>query len=489
MNIEGLNLLSLLGNSTDLDDLQQAILGEGGAEGEFAAALMEQVEQIQQQGFLPEKLETINTGQDVKQLSGLADQVNENGNAQDLAALRGTALPVVEKPVLDIDLEQTIDALQDVMAHINEATAYINRASSAVIDVFDQVAEQLEAAINEENVLAGITGESHQEAGADTDSGMTSSVFPEVQNDQTEQKNDLQQQMEDVRLDGTLNEITKADDAFVTEKLIQEPLFGAVAQEGAEKVLNPRSFNSMQQPEQLQTAIPVIPEEEVLADLLDKENASLKPGFEPQLKEQVRQVEKPLEQVVLSNSEGLDKTQPKVATDLSQLNLLNRQMEATARTEMPAMTRSFAHPEWQQEFSERILWMHSKSLSTAELRLNPQHLGPVSIRVDVNQDQATIAFTAQNAAVREAIEAAIPKLRDMLGGQQLNLADVNVSQHSFADQRPSQGFAQGEMQQQDSQQQTVANPDDDQGDNAAGFTAEIEQIRAIAGKGLLNTYA
>lgn len=48
----------------------------------------------------------------------------------------------------------------------------------------------------------------------------------------------------------------------------------------------------------------------------------------------------------------------------------------------------------------------------------------------MNQDQATIAFTAQNADVRTALESAIPKLRDMLSSQNVNLADVNVSQQS-----------------------------------------------------------
>jgi flagellar hook-length control protein FliK len=54
-------------------------------------------------------------------------------------------------------------------------------------------------------------------------------------------------------------------------------------------------------------------------------------------------------------------------------------------------------------------------------------MGPVSIRIDINQDQATIAFMAQNANVRDALEASIPKLREMLSTQQLNLADVSVS--------------------------------------------------------------
>jgi len=58
--------------------------------------------------------------------------------------------------------------------------------------------------------------------------------------------------------------------------------------------------------------------------------------------------------------------------------------------------------------------MNNKSISAAEIKLNPAHLGPISVRIDVNQDQATIMFTAQHADVKEAIEASIPKLREML---------------------------------------------------------------------------
>jgi flagellar hook-length control protein FliK len=49
-------------------------------------------------------------------------------------------------------------------------------------------------------------------------------------------------------------------------------------------------------------------------------------------------------------------------------------------------------------------------------------MGSVSIRIDINQDQATIAFMAQNASVRDALEASIPKLRDMLSTQQIKFS-------------------------------------------------------------------
>ena len=100
------------------------------------------------------------------------------------------------------------------------------------------------------------------------------------------------------------------------------------------------------------------------------------------------------------------------------------------KVDVPAMTRPLSHPAWNQEMGERIVWMSNQGISSAEIKMNPQNMGPITVRIDMNQDQATISFTAQNSEVRTALEASIPKLREMLGSQNVTLADVNVSQQS-----------------------------------------------------------
>jgi flagellar hook-length control protein FliK len=126
--------------------------------------------------------------------------------------------------------------------------------------------------------------------------------------------------------------------------------------------------------------------------------------------------------------------------------------------------------------------MSSKAIPTAEIRLNPQHLGPISVRVNVVDDQATVVFTAHHAATREAIDASIPRLREMMGAQQLNLVEVSVSQNPASDQGRSQaqnfshtagGAAQGPV--------IVDGADD--------IEQEIDSGRALVSKGLLSIYA
>jgi len=93
---------------------------------------------------------------------------------------------------------------------------------------------------------------------------------------------------------------------------------------------------------------------------------------------------------------------------------------------------------WGQDFNQRIQWVVNQSMSGAQIRLNPQNMGPVEVRVQMQNDQLSLSFTAQHGATREAIEAALPKLREMLSEQNINRTDVGISQHSFSEQRERQ---------------------------------------------------
>ncbi len=158
------------------------------------------------------------------------------------------------------------------------------------------------------------------------------------------------------------------------------------------------------------------------------------------------------------------------------------------QTGVPAMSTPFGRPDWSDDFGERVVWMTGKGIQSAELQLNPQHLGPVEVRINLSQDQASVQFVAHHAAVRDAIEAAIPKLREMLGAQQLNLADVSVAQQSFQDPRDFRGAQQAYDQQSQSSGHGSGQPPGggvDETGQIEGETAVVHQ----SGRGLLNLYA
>lgn len=83
---------------------------------------------------------------------------------------------------------------------------------------------------------------------------------------------------------------------------------------------------------------------------------------------------------------------------------------------------------------------------TASLRLSPEHLGPLEVRITMNGDQASVQFGAQHVDTRNAIENALPRLREMFASQGLSLADANVSrepprQHTNQGSQSSPGSA------------------------------------------------
>ena len=84
-------------------------------------------------------------------------------------------------------------------------------------------------------------------------------------------------------------------------------------------------------------------------------------------------------------------------------------------------------PAWADELGERLTWMAHRGVDSAALRLSPEHLGPLEIRISVQDGQASVWFGAANADTRAALEQSLPRLREMLAAQGLVLADANVS--------------------------------------------------------------
>ncbi|RUO80883.1 hypothetical protein CWI84_04680 [Idiomarina tyrosinivorans] len=93
------------------------------------------------------------------------------------------------------------------------------------------------------------------------------------------------------------------------------------------------------------------------------------------------------------------------------------------------------HAEAPRMLQERISIMMSQGAQRAEIRLDPPDLGSLHIRIHTHQDQATVQFQVQNPQAREAIEQALPRLREMLEQQGLQLADSQVGEQLQGDER------------------------------------------------------
>ncbi|MDJ0751499.1 MAG: flagellar hook-length control protein FliK [Woeseiaceae bacterium] len=97
---------------------------------------------------------------------------------------------------------------------------------------------------------------------------------------------------------------------------------------------------------------------------------------------------------------------------------------------------------WGDKLGERVVMMANNQLKTAEIRLTPAELGPVRVQVNVEDGAANITFQAQHAITREAIEQALPRLRELFADSGLSLGQTSVGEQNVAGNRD--GNARGE---------------------------------------------
>jgi flagellar hook-length control protein FliK len=155
------------------------------------------------------------------------------------------------------------------------------------------------------------------------------------------------------------------------------------------------------------------------------------------------------------------------------LNPVTNNFSSMSQATMPQteITEPFGRPAWAQGMGKQILWMANQNISSAEIRLNPAHLGPIEVRLDISDDQINVALSSRHANVREAMEMALPKLRDMFDSNGLSLADTDISHQSFAQQR----------------EQNTANGQGNIINNNAGHSDFVNQDEAVINQSQLST--
>jgi len=94
---------------------------------------------------------------------------------------------------------------------------------------------------------------------------------------------------------------------------------------------------------------------------------------------------------------------------------------------------------WDQQLGQKVVWMVNGGEQSATLTLNPPDLGPLQVVLSVSNDQASVAFTAAQPEVRQALEQALPKLRETMGEAGISLGNTSVSAGS---QEQQQAFAE-----------------------------------------------
>lgn len=92
---------------------------------------------------------------------------------------------------------------------------------------------------------------------------------------------------------------------------------------------------------------------------------------------------------------------------------------------------------WNNELGQSVTMLMRGEHASASLHVTPPDLGPISVRIDMSGDQASISFNVQHADTRQALQNAMPQLRDMLADSGISLGQAQVNQQSAGQQQQS----------------------------------------------------
>jgi flagellar hook-length control protein FliK len=96
---------------------------------------------------------------------------------------------------------------------------------------------------------------------------------------------------------------------------------------------------------------------------------------------------------------------------------------------------------WDQQLGQKIVWMVAGEEQSASLTLNPPDLGPMQVVLSVTNDQASVAFSSHQPEVRQALQDALPRLREMMSESGIALGNATVDA-GMPDGRQAQGGEQ-----------------------------------------------
>ncbi len=116
---------------------------------------------------------------------------------------------------------------------------------------------------------------------------------------------------------------------------------------------------------------------------------------------------------------------PQVAAAVAAAAAAARELPSLPRMENPVGTAA-----WRQELANTVNLMIDRGEQSATLRLSPQHLGPLEVRIAIREGETSLWFGAAHADTRAALEQALPRLREQFASAGLSLGQSSVSQGS-----------------------------------------------------------
>lgn len=128
-----------------------------------------------------------------------------------------------------------------------------------------------------------------------------------------------------------------------------------------------------------------------------------------------------------------------------------------------------------QAIGARLGWLADQKIGHAHIRLSPDDMGPVDVRLQLNGDKVHASFSSPHVDVRQALESSLPRLRELLGEQGFQLAHADVGHQAPG----GDGSASG---------QSGAGGMAGDGEPSPGDTS-VSSAQLIRQRGLLDAYA
>ena len=111
---------------------------------------------------------------------------------------------------------------------------------------------------------------------------------------------------------------------------------------------------------------------------------------------------------------------------------------------LPAINYALRQAQWETALGQRLMYVINQQVSQAQIQLNPAHLGPIRLMINFDRDQTVqVQMLAQHSQTKDAMEQALPRLREMLNEAGIKFDQLQVLQDS-AD-NPHQGMKQSVM--------------------------------------------
>jgi flagellar hook-length control protein FliK len=172
---------------------------------------------------------------------------------------------------------------------------------------------------------------------------------------------------------------------------------------------------------------------------------------------------------------------------LSALTQATGKSVSSAPATPPASPLAMNQSGWTEGVVNRVMYLSSQNLKSADIQLSPAELGRLDIKVTMNSDQQTqVTFMSAHVGVREALENQQGRLKDMFAQQGLGQMDVNVSDQSRQQQQNSQSQAQ---QTSGGSGGRLGRSDGVDSDSAGSDVAQVIHSTSVIGTSAVDYYA